>query len=164
MGGGYGLLCVIFQRIHSFSWHNLQREVYPIYICIRGGEQCHPHVWSFRVSQIIWRSNLRPGMVSLPARRRHQDRCPQLLYSDRNILHVFRYNLSFPSGTSGKESACQCRRVRRQGLSPWVGRIPWRGNEGHLLTLNCILSPYPGICFPSLLKKFLVCGFNTWFY
>ena len=28
---------------------------------------------------------------------------------------------------SGKESACQCRRCRRRGFDPWVGKmIPWR--------------------------------------
>ena len=27
---------------------------------------------------------------------------------------------------SGKESACQCRRHRRRGFNPWVGKIPWR--------------------------------------
>ena len=27
---------------------------------------------------------------------------------------------------SGKESDCQCRRHRRQGLDPWVRKIPWR--------------------------------------
>ena len=27
---------------------------------------------------------------------------------------------------SGKESACQCRRHRRLGLDPWVGKIPWK--------------------------------------
>ena len=26
----------------------------------------------------------------------------------------------------GKESACQCRRLRRCGFDPWVGKIPWR--------------------------------------
>ena len=26
----------------------------------------------------------------------------------------------------GKESACQCRRPRRCGFDPWVGKIPWR--------------------------------------
>ena len=31
-----------------------------------------------------------------------------------------------PRWLSGKESACQCRRGRRRGFSPWVGRIPWR--------------------------------------
>ena len=25
-----------------------------------------------------------------------------------------------------KEPACQCRRLRRRGFSPWVGKIPWR--------------------------------------
>ena len=33
---------------------------------------------------------------------------------------------SFPDGTSGKESACQCRRHRRRELNPCVGKIPWR--------------------------------------
>ena len=30
----------------------------------------------------------------------------------------------FLSGTSGKEPACQCRRRRRYGLDPWVGKMP----------------------------------------
>ena len=29
------------------------------------------------------------------------------------------------SSSSGKESACQCRRHKRCGFSPWVGKIPW---------------------------------------
>ena len=33
--------------------------------------------------------------------------------------------MGFPGGTSGKESACQCRRPRRHRFAPWVGRIPW---------------------------------------
>ena len=32
----------------------------------------------------------------------------------------------FPDGMSGKEPACQCRRHRRCGFDPWVGKIPWR--------------------------------------
>ena len=31
-----------------------------------------------------------------------------------------------PGGTSGKEAACTCRRHRRRGFDPWVGKIPWR--------------------------------------
>ena len=36
--------------------------------------------------------------------------------------------LSFglPRWLSGKESACHCRRLRRQGFNPWVRKIPWR--------------------------------------
>ena len=32
----------------------------------------------------------------------------------------------FPGGTSGKESAFQCRRDRRHSFDPWVRKIPWR--------------------------------------
>ena len=32
----------------------------------------------------------------------------------------------FPGGISGKESTCQCKRYKRHGFSPWVGKIPWR--------------------------------------
>ena len=30
----------------------------------------------------------------------------------------------FPAGTSGKESACHCRRHKRLRFNPWVGKIP----------------------------------------
>ena len=33
--------------------------------------------------------------------------------------------VDFPSGASGKEFGCQCRRCKRQGFDPWVGKIPW---------------------------------------
>ena len=32
----------------------------------------------------------------------------------------------FPGGTSGKEPICQCRRHKRCGSDPWVGKVPWR--------------------------------------
>jgi len=31
-----------------------------------------------------------------------------------------------PRWLSSKESACQCRRHRRYGFNPYVGKIPWR--------------------------------------
>ena len=34
-------------------------------------------------------------------------------------------NLGFPGSTSSKESACQCRRHKRCGVYPCVGKIPW---------------------------------------
>ena len=34
--------------------------------------------------------------------------------------------MGFPGGTSGKESTCQCRRHKRRGFDPWVGKMPWR--------------------------------------
>ena len=37
-------------------------------------------------------------------------------------------NGGFPSGTlpGGKEPAGQCRRCKRRGFDPWVGKNPWR--------------------------------------
>ena len=32
----------------------------------------------------------------------------------------------FLGGASGRESACQCRRLKIHGFDPWVGKIPWR--------------------------------------
>ena len=42
----------------------------------------------------------------------------------RNI-NGLRY-VRYADDASGKESACQCRRHKRQGFNPWVGKIPWR--------------------------------------
>ena len=33
---------------------------------------------------------------------------------------------SFPGGTNGKEPVHQCRRHKRRGYNPWVGKIPWK--------------------------------------
>ena len=38
--------------------------------------------------------------------------------------HLFHYG--FPGGASGKEHACQCRRLKRLGFDPCIGKIPWR--------------------------------------
>ena len=40
--------------------------------------------------------------------------------------------MGFPGGASGKESGCQCRRCKRLGLDPWVGKIPVAGNGSPL--------------------------------
>ena len=34
--------------------------------------------------------------------------------------------IMLPVGSSGKEPTCQCRRHKRRGFDPWVGKIPWR--------------------------------------
>jgi len=62
------------------------------------------HLWSVydkRARNIQWRKDNLPNMV------------PRKLDS-------------FPTGTSGKEPTCQCRRHKRHGFSPWTMKIPWR--------------------------------------
>ena len=33
--------------------------------------------------------------------------------------------MNFPGGPNGKESLCQCRRLKRHGFDPWVWKITW---------------------------------------
>ena len=41
----------------------------------------------------------------------------------KNLTHSS--SNGFPSGDSGKESTCQCRRHKRRWFNPWVRKIPW---------------------------------------
>ena len=48
--------------------------------------------------------------------------------------------MGFPGGSVGKESACNkgdCPEHRRPGFSPWVWKIPWRGN-GNPIQYSCL--------------------------
>jgi len=45
----------------------------------------------------------------------------------REEIHKsYKEKWGFLVGTKGKEPACQCRRCRRYGFDPWVGKIPCR--------------------------------------
>ena len=46
----------------------------------------------------------------------------------------------FPSGASGKESVCQCKRCKRWSFDPGIGKIPWVGN-GNPLWYSCPENP-----------------------
>ena len=56
-----------------------------------------------------------------------------------------------PGGARGNESACQSRRHKRRGFSPWVGRIPWRRACPSVSTDHAM---------PCLLSRVQLC--NTW--
>ena len=34
--------------------------------------------------------------------------------------------LGFSGSSRGKEPTCQCRRLKRYWVDPWIGKIPWR--------------------------------------
>ena len=42
-----------------------------------------------------------------------------------DLMLVIDYILQLPRWHSDKESACQCRRCKRHGFDPWIGKIPW---------------------------------------
>ena len=41
-------------------------------------------------------------------------------------FHTSFHVKGLPRWLSGKEFACQCKRIRRRKFNPWVGEIPWR--------------------------------------
>ena len=45
--------------------------------------------------------------------------------------------LSFPGGSVGKESACQCRKSRRPGFDLWVPE----GRNGNPVQYSCLQNP-----------------------
>ena len=55
----------------------------------------------------------------------------------RNIHTVFQ---GFPSGTSGKEPACQYRKHKRCGFDPWTRRS-LEGRHGNPLQYSCLENP-----------------------
>ena len=53
--------------------------------------------------------------------------CRESDMTERLTLFSLLYLIYRPHGSlSGKGPACQCRRRRRLGFDPWVGKIPWR--------------------------------------
>ena len=50
------------------------------------------------------------------------------------------YFSGFPGGTSGKEPACQCRRLKRRRFDPWVTKIPGEGHSNSL-QYSCLENP-----------------------
>ena len=49
-----------------------------------------------------------------------------------------------PSGTSGKEPACQCRRGKRLEFNPWVGKMPWRRKTATHSSIPSCRNPWTG--------------------
>ena len=104
-------------------------------MCFPGGSDSKASVYSATrpgfnpwVGKIPWRRKWQSTPVLLPGKS-HGQRSP-VGYSPwgRKELDTTEqlHFLSFPGGTSSKNSTCQCRRHRRHGFNPWVGRIPWR--------------------------------------
>ena len=51
---------------------------------------------------------------------------------------MFEYDYGLLRWLSGKESACQCRRSKRLGFDPWIGKIPWKWKP---LQYSCLGNP-----------------------
>ena len=40
-------------------------------------------------------------------------------------MQKYKY-MEFPGSSDGKEPTCQCKRCRRHGFYPWIGKVLWR--------------------------------------
>ena len=58
----------------------------------------------------------------------------------QSIMENYLFIWGFLGGTSGKEPACQCRRLRDEDLIPGWGRSPGEGN-GNPLQYSCLENP-----------------------
>ena len=66
-----------------------------------------------------------------------------------DLANIYTYVIA--KWLSGKESTCQCRRCRRHGFYPWVGKIPWRSLSvfsGTLCNLGRSACPLLPCCLP----------------
>ena len=74
-------------------------------------------VWSGNCQVQVQRTVRRGGAFEV--------RSGSIVGQGRVLFFPRSYFWGFPGGSSGKESACQCRRCKRGGFNPWVRKIPW---------------------------------------
>ena len=60
--------------------------------------------------------------------------------------------MGFPGGAKDKEPVCQCRKLKRHGSNPWVGKIPWRRKW----------QPIPGFLLRESHGQRSLVGYNPW--
>ena len=70
-------------------------------------------------------------------RKRLDFGCEHLICEQGHILQE-KGDIGFPSGPSGKEPACQCRRHERCGFDPWEEPLERPGNP---LQHSCLENP-----------------------
>ena len=55
-------------------------------------------------------------------------------------------------GTRGKGPACQCRRWKRHGFRPWVGKTPWR-RARQPTPVFCLENPMDRVTWRSMVHR-----------
>ena len=76
-----------------------------------------------------------------------------------NYLGRFIVYQWLPRWLSGKESACQCRRCRRHGFNPWVGKILWV-LSGNPLQYSCLGNPMDRGVWQALYHLIFIISFK----
>ena len=79
----------------------------------------HPH-HSHRENSQEQKSKLNSSVMNLHTRVGDISPC------SKGNSQSYRSKIGLPGWLSGKECACQCRKLRRWGFDPWIRKIPWR--------------------------------------
>ena len=58
----------------------------------------------------------------------------------------------FPGSATGKEPACQFRRLKRRGFCPLIGKIPG-GGHGRPLQYSCLKNPIDRVAWWAAVHK-----------
>ena len=66
--------------------------------------------------------------------------CKWIIYPLSHLGSPCLWWFRLTGGASGKESTCQCRRYKRLGFDPWLGRSPG-GEHGNPLQYSCLENP-----------------------
>ena len=64
-------------------------------------------------------------MQSLPQISTESVHVRGLGFLNSNTFLSLNSHVGLPKCLSGEESACQCKRCRKHGFSPWIRKIPW---------------------------------------
>ena len=131
MSGGNSITSTCWDLWHSFP---CCPHVIPSEFPLRGTQKCRGRIKS------CWPENIVKFDYYIKMGKKKKVAWPQTPL------------LAFPGSTSGKEPICQCRRCKRCGFNPWVGKIPWRRK---------------GQCIPVLLpgdshRQRSLAGYSPW--
>ena len=118
--------------------HNLETELN--WLKRQPREHFHPlwTMWGCKGKLKVCNLEKRPHLFMLASK-------PWISSLQKWKIHVCSYKLpvtlaGFPWWLGAKEHTCQCRRCKRSGFHPWVGKIPWEGDD-NWLQYSCLENP-----------------------
>ena len=83
--------------------------------------------FTFTFHFMHWRRKWQPTPVFLPGESQGWGSlvgCHLWGRTESDMTEATQQQQGFPTDTCAKEYACQCRRHKRRGFNPWVGKIP----------------------------------------
>ena len=115
-----GMCYILF----NWAWTCLIKPLWlsvSLYLEISKGDEISTE-WLIKEPSIVCVKNWNESLVETPKEIR------SVLWRPCTLALVYKemWDMGFPGGASGKEPTYQCRRCKRHGFDPCVGKISWR--------------------------------------